>query len=131
MSYLNYHNFQMLSNKLKSSEDFELIEDAVDAFTGYVKDVDIGEQQIRTAYATLEGEALRERVTAIDNRRSAHHKEAITNVNLLNRLAAANGVQTIYTGKAGEGDNLYNLEVREAVAEFCIEITTKIFENRR
>jgi hypothetical protein len=129
--YLNYNNFELLSNKLQSSEDFELIEDAVGAFAGYVKDVDIGEQQIRTAYATLDGEALRERVTAIDNRRSAHHKEAIVNANLLNRLAAVNGVEAIYTGKTGEGDNLYNLEVRESVAEFCIEITAKIFENRR
>ena len=131
MSYLNYSNFQILSNKLKSSKDFELIEDAVDAFTGYVKDVDIGEQQIRTAYATLDGDALRERVTAIDKRRIAHHNEAIINASILNRLAAANGVQVIYTGKVGEGDELYNLEVRESVAEFCKEITIAIFDNRR
>lgn len=131
MSYLNFSAFQMLSDKLTTTADFELIEDAVSAFTGYVKDVDVGEQQIRTAYATLDGDALRDRVTAIDQRRTAHHKEAIINAKLLNRLAAANGIQVIYTGKTGEGDELYNLEVREGVAEFCKEITIAIFDNRR
>ena len=129
--YLNYNNFQLLSTKTKSTEDYSLIEECVDAFTSYVKDVDVGEQQIRTAYATLEGIELRERVTAIDRRRTARHKDAIMNTNLLNRLAAEYGIQEIYTGKCGTGDELYNLEVREAVAEFCKEITVAIFENRR
>ena len=115
--------FQTLSNKAASEPaDLEIIQDAVDSFTSYVKDVDIGEQQIKFAYATLDGDELRQRVTAVDARRRRCHEAAISNAKLLNRLAEIYQVSAVFTG---------NFNDRLQVADFCLDITVELFENRR
>lgn len=115
--------FQTLSNKAASEpDDLEIIQDAIDSFTSYVKDVDVGEQQIRFAYATLDGDELRQRVTAVDARRRRCHEEAICNAKLLNRLAELYQVSAVFTGDFGD---------RLQVADFCLDVTVELFENRR
>lgn len=121
--FLNVEAFQILSEKASAeADDFDIIEDVVKSCTAYVQDVDVGETQIRRFYATLDGEELRERVTAIDKRRKAHHETAIANCKLLNRLAELYGVSKVFTGDAAD---------RLQVADFCLDVTVSIFENRR
>lgn len=122
-NYFDYNAFQVLSNKATAEpDDLEIIQDAVESFTSYVKDVDIGEQQIKFAYATLDGDELRQRVTAVDARRRRCHEEAIINAKLLNRLAEIYEVSAVFTGDFND---------RLQVADFCLELTVTIFENRR
>lgn len=121
--FFNASAFQMLSDKATAEpDDLEIITDAVSDFTSYVKDVDIGEQQIRLAYATLDGDELRERVANIDARRRSRHETAISSARVLNKIAEIYGVSAIFTGDFGD---------RLQVADFCIDITVELFENRR
>lgn len=120
--FLNSRAFQLLSEKTKSTEDFEIIEDVVTSCANYVSDVDIGETQIRRFYATLEGDELREKVMAVDHRRRSHHEEAIINCKMINRLAAANGIEDVFTG---------NVEDRLQVADFCLDVVVDIFQKRQ
>ncbi len=122
-NYFDYSAFQVLSDKAAAEpDDLEIIQDAIDSFTSYVKDVDIGEQQIKFAYATLDGDELRQRVAAIDTRRRRCHEAAISNAKLLNRLAEIYEVSAIFTG---------DFDDRLQVADFCLDITVELFENRR
>ena len=115
--------FQMLSSRASEEpDDLEIIKDAVDSFTGYVKDVDVGEQQIKLAYATLDGDELRQRVTAVDARRRRNHEKAISNARMLNRLAEIYKVSAIFTGDFND---------RLQVADFCLDISVEIFESRQ
>lgn len=119
--YFDNTSFQVLSNTAENC-DLEIIQDAVESFTSYVKDVDVGEQQIKLAYATMDGDELRQRVTAIDARRRRHHEDAISNVKLLNRLAEIYQISAIFTGE---------IEDRLQVADFCLDITVELFEARK
>lgn len=115
--------FQVLSSKASAEpDDLEIIQDAVDSFTSYVKDVDVGEQQIKLAYATLEGDELRQRVTAVDARRRRNHEKAISNAKMLNRLAEIYQVSAVFTG---------NFDDRLQVADFCLDVSVEIFESRQ
>lgn len=121
--FFNLPAFQMLSDKAASEpDDLQIITDAVSDFTSYVKDVDVGEQQIRLAYATLDGEELRERVANIDTRRRSRHETAISSARVLNKMAEIYGVSTIFTGDDSD---------RLQVADFCLDITVALFENRK
>lgn len=122
-NYCDYDAFQMLSKKaISEPDDLQIIEDAVDSFTSYVKDIDVGEQQLTTAFATLDGEALRQRYETIDSRRRRYHNNAIMYVGVVNNLCNLYGVNAVFTG---------NADVRTEITEFCLQITTAIFENRR
>ena len=121
--FFNLSAFQMLSNKVASEpDDLEIITDAVKDFTSYVQDVDVGEQQIRSAYATLDGEELRERVANIDARRRSRHETAISSARVLNKMAEIYNVSAVFTGDFGD---------RIQVADFCLDITVELFDNRR
>lgn len=121
--FFNASAFQVLSDKVKAEpDDLGIIQDAVDSFTSYVKDVDVGEQQIKFAYATLEGEELRQRVQNIDARRRRCHELAISNARVLNRLAEIYKVSAVFTGDFTD---------RLQVADFCLDVTVELFEARK
>lgn len=118
----NYEAFSILSKKVANTEDFEIIKDLVTCCTNYVKDVDVGETQIKRVYATLEGDELREAVMNIDRRRRNYHEAAIASCKMINRFAHASGVNDIFVG---------NVDDRYQVADFCLEITSTLYQNRR
>ena len=119
--FLNPVAFQSISDKA-TGDDLELIEEIVKNCAEYVKDVDVGEAQIKRFYATLEGEELRERVAAVDQRRRIRHNEAITSCKMLNRLASVYNTDNVFTG-----DDTDRLQI----ADFCLDVTVTIFQNRR
>lgn len=118
----NYDAFNMLSAKVADTDDYEVIEDLVKCCTDYVKDVDVGEAQIKRIYATLDGDELRETVMHIDNRRRNYHEAAIASCKMINRFAEMNGVNNIFKGDVSN---------RYEVADFCLEITSTLYQNRR
>jgi len=121
IKFINPVAFQKIFDKA-NADDLELVEEIVKNCTKYVEDVDVGEAQIRRFYATLEGEELRERVAAVDQRRRIRHNEAITSCKMLNRLASVYNTDNVFTG-----DDTDRLQV----ADFCLDITVTIFQNRR
>lgn len=118
----DYDAFSTLSKQVADTDDYEIIEDLVKCCTDYVKDVDVCETQIKRVYATLEGDELREAVMNIDRRRRNYHEAAIASCKMINRFAHMSGVNDIFVG---------NTDDRYQVADFCIEITSTLYQNRR
>lgn len=119
---LNQEAFNKLSEITVNTEDYEIIEDLVKCCVDYVSDVDVGETQIKRFYATMEGDELREAVMNVDRRRRNYHEAAIASCKMINRFAHMSGVNDVFIGDI---DNRYE------VADFCLEITTHIYQNRR
>ena len=94
----------------------------MDSFVNYVTTVDMGETRILIAYARYDGEELRDTVEAVDNSRRIAHEAAISSVNIINQIATMNGVGNIFLG---------NPESRECVADFCLDVTVQLFQNRK
>lgn len=127
MSFFNYNAYVHLADKIKASgtedaaDDLEALNDAMTSFREYVNKVDAGEQQIVLAAVRFEGDEYREMITRYDRRRHDAHEEAIANVRLVNRLAEMYGVAQLFTGDDQE---------RLQVADFCLDVTVQIFQNR-
>ena len=60
-------------------------------------------------------------VTRYDTQRRRAHEAAIASANMLNRISNMYGCQTIYKGSSD----------RLEVADFCLEVTVALFQNRR
>jgi len=119
---LNWENYLALLSLAKDDADLcEIIVDAVKACTGYVSAVCESEAQIKIARLTLSGADLRERVTDWDQRRHNAHEAAILSTKILNRVAEQKGVGPVFTGDPSK---------RLEVADFCLALTTRIFEER-
>jgi len=119
---LNWENYLALLNLTKNDADLcEIFLDTVKSCAGYVSAVCESEAQIKIARLTLDGADLRDRVTDWDQRRHNAHEAAILNTKILNRIAGQKGVGPIFTG---------DINKRLEVADFCLELTTRIFEER-
>lgn len=130
--FFNYENYRTLCAKIgeglkSNAPNAERIHDLVEntcaqTFLDYVKTVDMSETRIIIAHNRLEGEDLRDAVETIDRGRTAVHNAAAEACNIINRMAAANGVEPVFTGNSSD---------RLQVADFCLEFTVEIFKNRR
>ena len=126
-NYFDYDAYIALADKIKARgdsdarDDLEALDDAMTSFREYVNKVDAGEQQIKLAAVRFEGEEYREMITQYDRNRHNQHESAIANVRLVNRLAQIYGVNPLFTG-----DDQNRLEI----ADFCIDVVVKIFNNR-
>ncbi len=127
MSFFNYDGYLNLAEKIKSSdspdaaEDLEALDDALTSFREYVNKVDAGEQQILLATVRFEGDEYREMVSRYDRNRHNAHEDAIANVRLVNRLATMYDSELLFTGDDQE---------RLQVADFCLDVTVQLFQNR-
>ena len=127
VSYFDYDAYLKLADKIKNSnsadsaDDLEALNDAMTSFREYVNRVDIGEQQIMLAAVRFEGEEYREMLSRYDRNRHNQHETAIANVRLVNRLAEIYEVSHLFTGDDQD---------RLAVADFCLDVVVKIFQNR-
>ena len=127
VSYFDYDAYLKLADKIKGSgsvdaaDDLEALNDAMTSFREYVNRVDAGEQQILLAAVRFEGDEYREMVSRYDRNRHNAHEDAIANVRLVNRLAAIYETEPLFTGDDQE---------RLQVADFCLDVTVQIFQNR-
>ena len=83
----------------------------------YVQTVCNGENLLNTA-----DETDRDMVGEYDAIRHNAHEDAITSAAVLNRLADRQGIAPLYTG---------DITDRHQVADFCLEMTAWLFQNRR
>ena len=121
-SFFDYNSFQHLFEEAKRSpEDLELIVDVVKSCNKYVSTVDTMEMRIKVAQFRCDTAEFQEIVRDLDTQRRAAHEDAIACTNMLNRIAVLYNIAPIFTG---------DISNRYEVADFTLEVTTKIFENR-
>lgn len=127
MHFFNHDAYIELAERIKTSgspdaaEDLEALNDAMTSFREYVNKVDAGEQQILLAAVRFEGDEYREMISRYDRNRHNAHEDAIANVRLVNRLATMYDVEPLFTGDDQE---------RLQVADFCLDVTVQLFQNR-
>ena len=127
MHFFNHDAYIELADKIKASgspdaaDDLEALNDAMTSFREYVNRVDAGEQQILLAAVRFEGDENRDMVSRYDRNRHNAHEDAIANVRLVNRLATMYDSEPLFTGDDQE---------RLQVADFCLDVTVQLFQNR-
>ena len=120
--YYDENAFGRLISFVSDPELAEAVIDAVNSCAEYVAGVVDMEIKTTLAAKRYEGNDYQEAVMIYDADRSRKHNAAIANIKMMNRIAEAAGMSPIYTG---DPDN------RIQIAEFCIELTTDMFMNRR
>ncbi len=110
------------SNDPYAQEDLDTVEKAMLAFHNYVNTVVDGEIRLLIQGSSLEGQEYRDAIAQYDGNRHSAHKRAISDVKLLNRLAAREGLLPIFTGDETQ---------RHHIADFCLELDRYLFQNRR
>ena len=120
MAYFNTEAYESLLVKARVSETKEdqgVLADAAADCLAYVQAVCEGENTLNTAR-----EADRNTVGEYDAKRHTAHDNAIIAVSVMNRLAGFRGTGPVFTGDAAD---------RHQVADFCLEMVTWLFVNRR
>ena len=92
------------------------------AFHNYVNTVVEGEMKFLLQTGSLDGQEYRDAVSQYDGDRHSAHERVISDVKLLNRLAAREGVPPVFTGDDTQ---------RHQVADFCLELEEHLFRKRR
>lgn len=72
-----------------------------------------------------DAEVYRSEVAALDRNRTVKHNTVLTFVNILNRMAAAEGLAPVYDGKVSE-DKPFRRQVADAVLAYA----QTVIENR-
>ena len=98
--------------------DIDDVKKIMDSFYNYVNTVDQTETRIHIAYARLEGPELRDAIMLYDTSRRRAHECVIASARALNRYARFYGAEKIYLG---------NDKDRYEVADFCLQVTVKMF----
>ena len=98
------------------------LEEFLGVFHDYVHTVVRGETEIMTRGKDAEGQEYRDMISAYDANRHNHHDSAIMYVSALNRLAAKYKLPPVFTGDSKQ---------RHQVADFCLEMDSYLFRNRR
>ena len=94
----------------------------MESFHSYVHTVVKNETKFLLQSGNLEGQEYRDAIAQYDGNRHSAHERAISDVMLLNRLAAREGLPPIFTGDDTQ---------RHQVADFCLELDQYFFQNRR
>lgn len=120
--FLNSGSYFQLLKLEKDPDVLEYIEDTVKTCTDYVQRVDMMETQLITARFRMDQERYQSFIVDIDAQRRRCHNDAISSMGFLNRTAQSHGLDPIFTGDQKD---------RYQVADFCLELTNAIFENRK
>lgn len=120
--FLNEGAYFQLLKKEKDPDVLEYIENTVQTCTDYVQRVDMMETQLITARTRMDQDQYQQFIMNIDTQRRRCHDDAIASMGFLNRVAKANGLEPIFNGNQAD---------RYQVADFCLELTVTIFQNRK
>ena len=126
--FLNENALKDLIRRLSTSndpddrDDFDIVTKAMEAFHSYVDTVVKGETNLLLQAGSLDGQEYRDAVSQYDGDRHSAHERAISDVKLLNRLAAREGLSPVFTGDETQ---------RHQIADFCLELDQYLFQNRR
>lgn len=128
----NYDNYKALTDAMAAAkaagsedalDDLKYLESAMQSFYNYVHTVDMTETNVQLCAVLYEGDDFRSRVEAADRSRRIAHEAAISNVNWLNNISC----KGYNTGIIFSGDSSDRLQV----ADFCLDVTAKVFTERR
>ena len=114
--------FQALISVCADDTDIlDIIDSDMKALSDYVNAVYAMETSIPIILARYEGEEVRDRIQALDQRRRDKHERAIVATKRLNRFAQMEHVQPLFAGDTSD---------RYQVAEFCQACMTEFFAGR-
>lgn len=100
-------------------DDLDFIESRMQAFTDYMSHVAWMEIRITRMYVEgINGEELRDKVTALDSSRRSKHNVAMDAINQLNRLSKAYGLEPFYDG---EVDHEHRTQVGDVIGDIVNE----------
>lgn len=120
---INVETIQKLFVAFRDDEEtLEEIESALMTFESYHRT--IFELEIkRRLYSggAMEGEEYREMITRLDKTRTINHNALLTQVNILNRIAAEVSLPPFYEGVVSE-ERPYRREVANAVLDYIQKI---------
>ena len=103
-------------------ETLETIESALMTFEGYHRAIYELEVKRRLySDGAMEGEAYREMITRLDKTRTINHNALLTQVNILNRIAAEVNLPPFYEGVVSE-ERPYRREVANAVLDYVHQV---------
>ena len=112
----------LLSLYRDDPEMTETVEHALVSFETYHKAIyDLEIKKRMHACGAMDSETYRELIPALDKTRTFAHNALLTDVNLLNRMAAAAGIPPVYEGTVSE-ERPYRREVADAVLAFVRQI---------
>lgn len=110
------------SHMFEGPDDFcDFIGEKLDRFPAYVQAVARYDNAVSLAYATMEGEELRDKVASVDRSRRLAHDSAIDAVNILNRAFSRAGVEPFSDVDTSN---------RTAVADFAGRFTIEAFDRQ-
>lgn len=114
--------FQALVSACADDADMlDIIDSDMKALSDYVNAVYAMETSIPIILARYEGEEVRDRIQALDQRRRDKHERAIVATKRLNRFAQMEHVQPLFAGDTSD---------RYQIAEFCQACMTEFFAGR-
>lgn len=103
-------------------ETLETIESALMTFESYHRAIYELEVKRRLySGGAMEGEAYREMITRLDKTRTINHNALLTQVNILNRIAAEVNLPPFYEGVVSE-ERPYRREVANAVLDYVQQV---------
>ncbi len=113
---------KLLSFYRDDAEMISAVEHALTAFEKYHKSIfDLEIKRKLYACGAMEADEYREVIPARDKARTINHNALLTEVNILNRLAAAANLPPVYDGVVSE-ERPYRREVADAVLEYVRKI---------
>lgn len=114
--YLDLVNYNLLAEEVKKSGDsdyIEILDDICQKCLDYMNSVEAHSKAIELIRFRYDADELKDRIREADLHRHIIHETAISNCNLLNRLADTFHIGKVFTG---------NVENRFEVADFCMEV---------
>ena len=120
---LNTNTIKKLIELNKGDQEIiELISSCLDSFEQYHRAV-FADQLFLIIYGdgVLDGDDYRERRSSVDYTRTIYHNSVISNVGILNRLAANAGLEPVYDGVVSK-ERPYRRQLANAVFEYIESI---------
>ena len=112
----------LLSLYRNDPEMAEAVESAVMAFEHYHKSIyDLEIKKRLYECGVMDSETYRELIPALDKTRTNTHNALLTQVNILNRMAAGAGLPPVYDGTVSE-ERPYRRQVADAVLEYVRQV---------
>ena len=103
-------------------EPLETIESALMTFESYHRAIyELVVKRRLYSGGAMEGEAYREMITRLDKTRTINHNALLTQVNILNRIAAEVNLPPFYEGVVSE-ERPYRREVANAVLDYVHQV---------
>lgn len=131
MKYLNIKNLVTLQNAIADAnevDDAEFIYSMYCDVQEYVNSIYTMQARIaRMHMEGIDGEELRNAVQTMDRTRRLTHNGAIASVHMCIKLASLYGVESFCSVPEDSLNDLDDLEMRDSMTEFCIELMVAVF----